>query len=471
MIKIIIPRHDSDHGSFSLTHPAAYEKLEHREHVLKRPDMYIGSVKKVEEEQWIMGPNGKLEYKRVSFAPGLYKIFDEILVNAADNYQRDRSQKHIKVWLHPETNTISVQNDGRAIPVEMHPKYKIYVPELIFGHLLAGTNFNDDEKRVVGGRNGLGAKLTNIFSTEFTVECADGPNTGKKFKQVFTQNMAVRGDPVIKECRSSESWTKITFKPDLARFDMTGWDADAVGLLTRRVWDVAGCNSDIKVFLNDQEIKMKNFAQYVQMYRAATDSSKAEEKVEVETIKDEKGLRRWEVAIALSDGELKQVSFVNSICTSRGGTHVQNIADKVVKFVQPLIEKRSKGMPVKPQYVKSHLWVFVNCLIDNPEFDSQSKETLKTKVSQFGSKCELSEKFLKKVSKSGLVELVLEFSNFRGKKELSKVGGGKKKRITGVHKSASLYLFKLNHLNHQISRCQQCRDEKSGGLHSHFNRG
>lgn len=215
---------------------------------------------------------------------------------------------------------------------------------------------------------------------------------------------------------------------------MEGWDADTLELLTRRVWDVAGCNASLKVYLNDQEIKLKNFAQYVQLYRAAVDPTKAEEKVDVETITDEQGLRRWEVALALSDGELKQVSFVNSISTSRGGTHVQYIADKIVKFIQPLADKKSKGMPIKPQYIKNHLWVFVNCLIDNPEFDSQSKETLKTKVSQFGSKCELSEKFLKKVSKSGLVELVLEFSNFRGKKELGKVGGGKKKRITGVHK-------------------------------------
>lgn len=84
-----------------------------------------------------------------------------------------------------ENNTISVWNDGRGIPVEMHKEQKVYVPTLIFGHLLTSSNYNDDEKKVTGGRNGYGAKLCNIFSTKFVVETCSS-DSGKKFKQVLS---------------------------------------------------------------------------------------------------------------------------------------------------------------------------------------------------------------------------------------------------------------------------------------------
>lgn len=115
-------------------------------------------------------------------------MFDEVLVNAADNYQRDRKMNLLKVEINQEDGFISVLNNGKGIPVEMHKQYNIYVPELIFGHLLTGSNYDDDEKKVVGGRNGYGAKLANIFSRKFIVQCGDS-NTGKKFKMTWTNNM------------------------------------------------------------------------------------------------------------------------------------------------------------------------------------------------------------------------------------------------------------------------------------------
>ena len=113
----------------------------------------------------------------------------KIDIVAADNKVRDPKMDTIKVVIDRENNMISVYNNGRGIPIEMHAKEKVYVPELIFGHLLTSSNYDDDEKKVTGGRNGYGAKLCNIFSTEFTVETADS-KTGQKFKQVFpTQKM------------------------------------------------------------------------------------------------------------------------------------------------------------------------------------------------------------------------------------------------------------------------------------------
>lgn len=140
---------------------AQYQKLSQLEHILKRPDTYIGSIEKTESLQWVYDTEtNAMVHKNITIVPGLYKIFDEILVNAADNKTRDPSMNLLEVDIDPETNTISVKNNGKGIPVEIHEKEKIYIPELIFGTLLTSSNYDDDEKKVTGGRNGFGAKVS-----------------------------------------------------------------------------------------------------------------------------------------------------------------------------------------------------------------------------------------------------------------------------------------------------------------------
>jgi len=140
------------------------------------------------------------------------------------------------------------------------------VPELIFGHLLTSSNYNDNEKKVTGGRNGYGAKLCNIFSTEFIVETADS-RSGRKFRQVFSKNMNERSEPRITP--SKDDYTQITFRPDLAKFGLAAIDDDFEALVRKRVYDMAGCCSGVKVFYNDERIKIKNFKEYVELYMSA----------------------------------------------------------------------------------------------------------------------------------------------------------------------------------------------------------
>ena len=118
--------------------------------------------------------------------PGLYKIFDEILVNAADNQQRDRRMTRIDVRI--SDKSISISNDGKTIPVQIHKEHNIYVAELIFGHLLTSSNYDDKTKKVTGGRNGYGAKLANIFSKKFIVETCDSSQS-KSLKIEWKNNM------------------------------------------------------------------------------------------------------------------------------------------------------------------------------------------------------------------------------------------------------------------------------------------
>lgn len=201
---------------------------------------------------WVMDKEEQgFENREVSYVPGLYKIFDEILVNAADNYQRDRTMNKIMVEIDAETNRISVWNNGRGIPIKVHNEYNVYVAELIFGHLLTSSHYNDQEKKVTGGRNGYGAKLTNIFSERFTVETADS-NEKKKLKITWTKNMSEKDGPHIEDY-SGKDYTCITYIPDLSKFKQRRMKTDFIDLMKKRVYDLAGVISEkVKLFLNNK---------------------------------------------------------------------------------------------------------------------------------------------------------------------------------------------------------------------------
>ncbi|OMJ19226.1 DNA topoisomerase 2 [Smittium culicis] len=416
-----------------------YQKKSQLEHILLRPDTYIGSVEPVEEQMWTYNSTTeRMEKNLVKYTPGLYKIVDEIIVNAADNKIRDPKMDTIKINFNKETGEISVYNNGKGIPIQIHKDEKCYVPELIFGHLLTSSNYNDTEKKVTGGRNGYGAKLCNIFSTRFEIETAD-LEQAKKYKQVFKNNMSEIGKPSLTKFSQKSEYTMVTFVPDFNKFNMSHLDDGIVQLLTRRVYDLAGCVPGVKVFLNGERIKIKSFKDYIDLY---VQPSKVEptnpddvkpvfNKAEViyQRISD-----RWEVGFAITDGQFQSVSFVNSVNTVKGGTHVTYVTDQIVSKVIALLKKKNKGSTVKPYQVKSHIWIFVNCLIENPSFDSQTKETLTLRASSFGSKCDIDDDFIKKVMKTELSSLVMNFVKYKEMQGLKKTDGTKSSRITGIVK-------------------------------------
>ena len=410
-----------------------YQKVTQYEHILKRPDSYIGSIEFQKEKLWVYNSETEqLEFRDVKYVPGLFKIFDEILVNAADNYQNDKSMKYIKVEIDRKNNRIKVKNGGKGIPIEIHKKYKMYVPQLIFGNLLTSSNYNDDVKKVTGGRNGYGAKLTNIYSKTFIVETAD-ESTGKKYYQKFYDNMLKFNEPIIEDY-SKEDFTCITFEPDLPRFGMTELDDDIVALFEKRVFDMAGITpKTVSVYLNGKKLKVKNFEDYIRMYLEA---SKEEDEMDPPIVY-ESPHERWEVGMSLSESQFQQVSFVNAISTTKGGKHVDYCVDKIIKVIMEKIAKKDKNLNIKPQHIKQHLWIFVNCLIENPVFSSQTKETLTSKKEDFGSEFEFSDTFLKNVIKTNIVERCLRYAKTREEeKNLRKLNSGTKKtaRLIGIEK-------------------------------------
>lgn len=253
----------------------------------------------------------------------------------------------VKVTIDREQNMISVWNNGDTIPVEIHPEEKIYCAELIFGHLLTSSNYDDDEEKVTGGRNGYGAKLTNIYSKQFTVETGDSKRK-KLFKQVFSDNMSKRTEAKVTDYTGTSDYTKISFIPDLARFNMQSLDDDIVSLMTKRVYDVAGITpKQVKVHLNGEKLEVNDFRSYVDLYFKGKEVQ--EEQL---LVTYEKSGERWEIAATLSDGDFQQVSFVNSICTTLGGTHVNYLADQISSHVLGILKKRYKK-EVKSNQVKS----------------------------------------------------------------------------------------------------------------------
>ena len=317
---------------------------------------------------------------------------------------------------------------------------------MIFGHLLTSSNYDDDEDKVTGGRNGYGAKLANIYSTEFVVETGN-KDIEKKYKQTFNDNMSKASKPSI--TKGKTDFTKITFKPDFKRFGMEGIDDDMEALMMKRAFDLAGTVKDCSVHLNGEKLKVSSFKAYVEMYVKAIQELQgdgAEDDVGIipgqqdkdkptvifEAVQD-KG-KTWEVAFACSDGNERSVSFVNNIATPMGGTHVDHCRYQIIDKIIEHLGKNKKNATVKRPQVMSQCWVFINCQIVNPTFAGQTKEHMTLKQSAFGSKWKMSENFEKKMLKSGVLDQTLSIVRAKQEAQLKKTDGSKRKRITGIPK-------------------------------------
>lgn len=386
-----------------------YKKLSPKEHILKRPGMYIGNIYTEPTKMFVFEDineikGSKFTNKIVEYNAGFIKLYDEVLTNASDHYIRTGQVKYIKINV--QKDHISIENDGPGIPIEMHKEHKMYVPELIFGNLMSGENFDENDQRMVGGLNGLGTKLTNIFSTKFIVETADGK---KKYVQTFTDNMDKISKPSIS--KSTKSYTKITYYPDFQKFEMVEITDEIQSIFLKRAIDIAAYSPGVKVYYNDIHIPIKTFKDYMKMFINDDDE------LFYEKIND-----NWEVGVARSQTDMfQQISMVNGISTHVGGTHVNYISNQIVKLLGEKIEKINKGANVKQTMIKNHLFVFLNCKIPNPMFETQTKENLTTKmISDLVKDVEVSEAFIKKLASSQIKNDIVNFATLKEFQEAKK---------------------------------------------------
>jgi len=412
-----------------------------KQHILDNPDTYIGSVESIDADMWIISEDDNkhsvLPYtivqKNINYIPGLFKLFDEGIVNCRDHVVRMKTKvdgnvenalpvTHIDVSIETD-GTITMINDGNGIDVAQ--KDGVWIPELVFGHLRTSTNYNKEEKKIVGGKNGFGFKLVLIWSSYGRIETVDHIR-GLKYIQEYKNNLDEVCKPFITKCKN-KPYTKITFKPDFTRLGISGLNPDTISLLKKRVYDIgAVTDKNIKVKYNNELIPIKCFEQYINMYIG--------DKSTAPRVYEDSPEGRWEYAVALTPNhEFVQVSFVNGIHTSKGGKHVEYILNQIVRKLVEFIEKKKKSR-VNPNTIKEQLILFLRCDIENPAFDSQTKDYMNTPSSKFGSKCEVSDKFIEKVAKMGVMNAALQLTEVKESKAAKKSDGIKTKSVRGIPK-------------------------------------
>jgi DNA topoisomerase-2 len=434
-----------------------YQKMTDREHILKKPDTYIGTIEPAETMEYVAtadaappadaaapAPAATLTRRNITYIPGLYKLFDEGMVNMRDHVVRQAQAiadgkpdalpvTTLEVEIDPADGTIHMTNDGNGIDVAQHPEHKLWIPEMIFGHLRTSTNYDENKKeKIVGGKNGFGFKLVLIWSVWGRVETVDHIR-GLKYCQEFRSNLSEILPPVVTKSKV-KPYTRVSFRPDYARFGLPGNNltADMLALFLKRTYDIAAVtDKTVKVKYNGALIPVRHFQQYVDLYIGAKGAGS--EGGGVKRIYESPD-PRWEYVVCLTPtDEFAHVSFVNGIYTPRGGKHVEYITNQIVRKLAEVIKKKKK-VDVKPNTIKEQLMLFLRCDIENPSFSSQTKDELGTAVANFGSTCKVSDEFIEKLAKMGVMDAACALTEVKDTKAAKKTDGAKTRTIRGIPK-------------------------------------
>jgi DNA topoisomerase-2 len=439
-----------------------YQKMTDREHILKKPDTYIGTIERAETTEYVMDATPPpaaaaadsspaapvlLTRRNITYIPGLYKLFDEGMVNMRDHVVRQTQAvadgkpdalpvTTLEVDIDPVDGTIHMTNDGNGIDVAQHPEHKLWIPEMIFGHLRTSTNYDENKKeKIVGGKNGFGFKLVLIWSVWGRVETVDHIR-GLKYVQEFKNNLSEIVPPVITKSKV-KPYTRVSFRPDYARFGLPGNNLtpDMTALFLKRTYDIAAVtDKTVKVKYNGALIPVRHFQQYVDLYIGAKGVSAASEGGGGVKRIYENPDPRWEYVVCLTTtDEFAHVSFVNGIYTPRGGKHVEYITNQIVRKLAEVIKKKKK-VDVKPNTIKEQLMLFLRCDIENPSFSSQTKDELGTAVANFGSSCKVSDEFIEKLAKMGVMDAACALTEVKDTKAAKKTDGAKTRTIRGIPK-------------------------------------
>ena len=353
-----------------------YEKTDHLGHIRKRPDTYVGSKKIQKVQDGCVADLDSIEpsliTRDIAYIPALLRIFVEIASNSIDNIYRSHEDNlnmtKIKINIDKTTGETSIWNDGTWIPLDDH-ETGIPIPQLIFGELLTSDNYDDTKQRQGSGRNGYGAKLTNVFSTVFKIEIGVPNNEGGicVYRQCWTEGMRNCEKQTITSRKSGKPYTLVTWIPDFAYFKTPGYSNDLLSMYYRYMYDIsmiAGC-SNVSVSLNKKKIPINNLKDYSNLFCSG------EEIMQIKT--------NDSVIVLIPDKNYNFVAFTNGVHNSDGGVHVEAWSNAIFK---PLLKKFNKKN--KPQVnirdIKQFFRILIKSDLPNPEFSSQSKTYLTAPV-------------------------------------------------------------------------------------------
>ena len=423
------------------------------DHILNVPDVYIGSDEHVKRNSWICNyqdPSGpKMICQEISLPEGLERLFLEILSNGGDN--ADRANRAgadpgmIEVIM--DKTTISIKNGGPPIPVEMHPTSGTWVPDMIFGRLHSSSNYDKNVVRMGIGKNGLGAKLSNIYSKQFLIIIGD-PTRKLRYTQVWNNNMRLRGEPQI-EPYTGESFVQVVYNLDFPRFKYTEYPDEALYLFARHTADVS-FTCKVPCTFNGVKLHVQNIKDYAVLFfgeeisktgiihREWPPGTEVTVKKGVHVPTDEKVAPMVEMCVLDTPDAGMSIAFVNGMMTPDGGVHVdacsKSLAGPLVEMINGVgrgKKDKDKGKdapkPIKLTQadVKPHVSMIINTRLPDPKFKGQTKTMLASPTPRI----EIDEQTLRPVMKWQLVERLYAALEAKMFKTLSKTDGKKRRHI------------------------------------------
>lgn len=411
-----------------------YKSLTQIEHVKERPNLYIGSVVPVKRDAflWDQKENKMVYQEGVPFCEGLVKIMDEAIDNAIDNsIHKEDPTTIIKVAL--SDREFSVKNDGKHIPIDpMDGKESRLIPHVIFGECLSGSNFNDNRDSI--GANGLGIKLANIMSDNFSVVCHD-KDKKRTFHCTWIKGMTkIDRYKTVSAKKTPTIVTEVSFKPTLSRFnnnpelklksivDMTPW-------IQTRLIQLAAThpNRKLRVYFNGELIKVRDFKSYMKTF-PSTHTFYANPKPDFE----------YGVSVS-STGAYEHQSFVNCQYTpSPNSTHTKYVTNAVVRIIKEYLSNKHRGATLTPSVISSKLNIFVNMRLKNPGFTSQTKIELSSPISAVQYPIEKGY-VLGVLKKSGVIKELEDILNNKVINGMAKQLNGSKARNVNVEKYDSAH--------------------------------
>ena len=409
-----------------------YIKLTPREHILKRPGMYISRIDFKLNNLFIFD-NNKIIDKEIMYNEGLNKIIDEIITNAIDQTIKDSSLTLISVKINSES--LILFNNGIGIDIAIHPIHKIYIPQLIFSELLSSTNYNDEIGKVVGGTYGIGIKLSVIFSKKFEINIWDSKRK-LYYHQIYEDNLSKISKPIIKKYKIindenidkkylKSGGVKIIIYPDFDKFNTTKFDDDIICLIKRRILDlIVLTRKNVNIFINNENIDrgLNNIETYLNLYNLNNNH----EWIIGHCIKN----LDWQYAIRFYKNiNSNNLTFVNGVYTNRGGTHLNYFIDLIFEKIKKII-----GVGLTKKILLENIIIFLKTSIINPTFSSQSKDELTTPINKFGFQCEIPESFFNNLKNSKLIDELKNIILQSNQKILSKFDGSKKNKIKFIPK-------------------------------------
>lgn len=411
-----------------------YGWLSDREHILEKPNMYISSIKTIDEfddnnlGQYIYD-NGHIILKKITYNDGLNTIIKEITSNASDHSIKDETCDLIKINV--TKDEISVYNNGdngievvlkEFIDPNTNQKRNIWIPELLFCNIHTSSSYNTNEsERITNNINGIGAKATCIFSEYFIIEVLD-MRRKRFYKQIIRNNLADIEKPKILDISNNQkynnlrSYVKITFKPDFKRFGLECLNEDFIKMLHKKAIDLSYCTKkNVKVYFNNELINIKSINDYIKLYYPD------------DIIMPCYVNKNWEFAVVYNkSGEFNQISFTNNNITPEGGSAVDYIMKNIIEYIKKNNKQIKTNMNIAP-FIKSNIALFVKSTIPDPQYTSQTKTKLKNPISS--KDCPIPEEYLNMINKSEMIEDAIELAKMKQENDLKKTDGKKSKRI------------------------------------------